>query len=172
MPRKIIQQADVVMVEALELYQAGELTTKEIAKLKNISTATLTNWAKKAGMPLRNRGRRRQERPTEQQLKIVELASVYRYDQVGERFGMHKQSVHRIVKRWKNWAQPQKAPFAPGDMLSWRGKRLTVLDANPHDGTLVDDNNKIYKNFSWNTGRMPKKIGVNSRYITPSARSS
>ncbi len=160
------------MREALTLYQQRDMTTEEIARLKDISTATLTVWAKKAGLPLRNRGRRRQERPTPMQLQIVKMASVYNYDEVGRKFGMHKQSIHRIVKRWRSWAEPRHAPFSPGDMLLWRGKKLTVVDANHHDGTLVDEHGKLYKNFSWNGGRIPKKIGVNPRYVLANANAA
>lgn len=152
------------MAEALIDYQNTALTVEAIAVKHGVSSATLTVWAKKAGLPLRMRGRKAQERPTPRQLEIIKLASVYRYDQVGERFGMKKQSIHRIVKRWRNWAQPKSAPFTPGDLIVWRGKKFTVLEANHQDGTLMDEHEKIYKNFTWNGGKMPKKIGVNPRY--------
>jgi hypothetical protein len=164
MPKRIIQQSDTVMAQALTDYQNRDLTTEAIALKHGISTATLTVWAKKAGMELRNRGRKPQSRPTPRQLEIIKLASVYKYDQVGARFGMHKQSIHRIVKRWREWAQPRRAPFDPGDLIVWRGKKFTVLEANHQDGTLMDEHEKIYKNFSWNGGRMPKKVGTNPRY--------
>ena len=154
------------MALALADYQKREMTTVEIGALHGISTATLTVWAKKAGIALRNRGRKKQELPTPRQMEIIKLASVYKYDQVGARFGMHKQSVHRIVKRWRNFSSPRKAPFEPGDMLLWRGKKFTVIDANHQDGTLIDERGKTYKNFTWNGGRIPKKIGVNPRCIT------
>jgi transposase len=170
MPKRIIQQSDTVMALALADYTQGDMTVQDIAKKHTISTATLTVWAKKAGLTLRQRGRRRQVMPTERQLEIIKLASVYRYDQVGARWGMHKQSVHRIVKRWRNWAQPKKSPFSPGDMLVWRGKKFTVIDANQHDGTLLDEKNVIWKNFAWNGGRVPKKIGVNPRYVLTDAQ--
>lgn len=169
MPKHIIQQRDTVMQQALLDYQRKDMTTDEIATARGISTATLTVWAKQAGLPLRNRGRRRQDKPTPLQLQIVKLASVYKYDQVGKKFGMHKQSIHRIVKRWRSWAEPRHAPFLPGDMLAWRGKKLTVVDANHHDGTLVDERGKIYKNFSWSGGRVPRKIGTNPRYVVADA---
>lgn len=173
MSKRVIEQSDEKMVEALDKYKNHpEITTETIAKDSGISTATLTVWAKRAGIPLRKRGRRRQDRPTAKQLEIVKLASVYRYDQVGKRFKMHKQSVHRIVKRWRPWAEPRKAPFSPGDMLLWRGKKLTVIQANQHDGTLIDEKNRIYNNFSWNTGRIPTKIGVNPRYVVPQAHAA
>jgi len=166
MPKRIIQRSDTVMAEALTDYKDRSVTTAVIAKKHRISTATLTVWAKKAGLDLRRRGRKRQEKPTPRQMEIIKLASVYKYDEVGERMGMAKQSVHRIVKRWRNWAQPYKAPFDPGDLLLWRGKRMIVLEANRTDGTLMEERNgKLYKNFVWTGGRMPKKIGINPRYI-------
>jgi len=157
------------MAAALIDYQKRDMTTEEIAVLHGVSTATLTVWAKKAEIPLRNRGRKRQDLPTVRQKEIIKLASVYTYEQVGAKYNMHKQSIHRIVKRWRGWSSPRKPPFEPGDMLLWRGKRFTVVEANQQDGTLVDDKGKTYKNFSWNGGRIPKKVGVNEHYIVPSA---
>ena len=156
------------MAQALTDYQKGKMIVEEIAAKHGISTATITVWAKKAGLPLRKRGRRRQEMPTERQLNIINLASVYRYDQVGAKLGLHRQSVHRIVKRWRNWASPSKAPFAPGDMLIWCGKELTVVDANWQDGTLIDDRGKIFMHFPWYGGQIPEKIGINPKYVVPS----
>lgn len=154
------------MAAALIDYEARVLTTEDIAAKHGVSTATLTVWAKKSGYTLRKRGRKKQEKPTARQLRIVKMANLYTYDQVGAEFGMLKQSVHRIVKRWRNWsAEDQKAPFDPGDMILWRNKKFTVVDATKHEGTLVDSNGKLYKNFAWNGGRIPKKIGVNKRYV-------
>ena len=169
MPKRIIQQSDLVMAAALADYQKPDLTTTEIALKHGISGATLTVWAKKAGLPLRQRGRKCQKVPTERQMKVIRLASVYKYEQVGQRMGMYKQSVHRIVKRWRNWMQPRSAPFAPGDLLLWRGKKFTVIEATHTDGTLQDEHGKLYRNFVWSGGRMPKKIGENPRLARPTA---
>ncbi len=155
------------MIQALDEYENRKVTTQVIADKYGISTATLTVWAKKAGMKLRQRGRKKQDKPTPRQMEIIRLASVYRYEQVGERFGMKKQSIHRIVKRWRSWSGTltRKAPFDPGDLLLWRGKRLIVIDANHTDGTLREEKTgKTIVNFPWNGGRMPKKIGINPRY--------
>lgn len=154
------------MAAALIDYQNPDMTSEEVAVKHNVSAATLTVWAKKAGLALRSRGRKAQDRPSPRQLEIIKLASVYTYEQVGERFGMAKQSIHRIVKRWRNWMSPIKPPFDRGDMLLWRGKKFTVLEANNEEGTLVDERGKVFKNFAWNGGRIPKKIGVNPRYVS------
>jgi hypothetical protein len=151
------------MAAAMADYQKPDLTTEEIALKHGISSATLTVWAKKVGVPLRRRGRRKYEMPTPRQREILRLASVYRYDEVGKRFGVSKQCIHQTVQRWREWVQPRKPPFEKGDRLLWRGKKFTVLEANLTDGTLVDDGGKVYKNFVWGGGRMPKRIGTVNR---------
>lgn len=148
------------MAAALADYVNQDQTTRAVAARHGISTSTLTVWAKKAGIPLRNRGRRKRVQPTPRQLEILEQARMYKYHQVGNRFGLHKQSVHRLVKRWKDWVLPKMAPFSPGDMIRWRGKNFTVLDATSTEATLVDEGGMIYKNFTWSSGTVPKKIGT------------
>ena len=103
MPRKSIPQINTVRTAILTDYPKRELTTAEIATKHGVSSATVTSWAKKAGLPLRNRGRKLQKEPSPRQLAMIELSSTYTYEQVAARFGLHKQSVHRTVKRWRGW---------------------------------------------------------------------
>jgi hypothetical protein len=172
MLKRIVPRSDVLVAQVLAEYRKRELTTEEIAAKHRISTATLTVWAKKAGLPLRKRGRRARTEPTPRQREIIMLASVCKYDVVGAQFGMCKQSVYRLVKRWGHWRQTSKPQFDPGDVLLWRGKRLTVLDANDQEGTLVDELGRIYRRFTWSFGRIPQKIGVNPKYVVPSPAAS
>lgn len=174
MPKKVLKTLKIDPVveaskvdAALEDYKNRDMTVVEIARKYSVCPATLTVWAKKADIPLRLRGRRKHEQPTARQMEIIKMASRLQLDEVGAHFGMHRQSVHRIVKRWRNWAQPSKPPFDPGDRLVWRGKHFTVIDSNRTDGTLVDERGTVYKNFAWNGGRVPRKIGVNPEYVKP-----
>ena len=168
MPKKIAKRtpnkSDDVRAKAVLDYQNNALTTTEIATKHDVSPATITVWAKQAGLKLRPRGRWEQDVPTARQAEILKMVAVYTYEQVGRHFGMHKQSIHRIVKRWKTRQEPRSAPFQPGDEFTWRGKTLTVVDATPDSGTVIDKNGKLYKNFTWSTGRIPKKTGVNPAY--------
>ena len=160
------------MAQTLTDYQEGKMTVEEIAANHGISTATITIWAKKAGLTLRQRGRRTQREPTPRQMEIVKLASVYTQADVGARFGMHKQSVNRIVKRWGRriaGALPRKPPFDPGDIIRWRGKLFTVLDANHLDGVVCDEQGRFRRNFKWRVWPVPLKIGFNPRYVVLSA---
>ena len=60
-------------------------------------------------MCLRGRGRWPQKVPTDRHVRIIQLAEIFTYRQVGERMGLHKQAVHRIVKRWKERQQQSRA---------------------------------------------------------------
>ena len=155
--------------EALADYKANILTSEQIALKHKICPATLTVWAKKAGFVLRTRGRRTLTEPTPRHLKILELAPHLRYEQIGQQLGLHKQEICRIVKRWRNWTKPSGPPFKPGDVIPWRGKRLTVLAAGPVEGTLEDEEGAIYKHFSWAGPTVLKKIGENPKRLLPAA---
>ena len=81
--------------------------TSEIAYRHGISASTLTARAKKAGLPLRKRGRWRLTEPTAIQKKILRLARTQTYAEVGFRFGMSKQRVSQLVRRWSGWTAPK-----------------------------------------------------------------
>ena len=98
--------------QVLAEYQAREKTTDEIATAHNVCPATLTVWAKKAGVPLRGRGRRRSNEPSPRNRLILALAKTLTYEQIGSRFGISKQGVWRIVKRWK----PVRCPLTDADL--------------------------------------------------------
>jgi hypothetical protein len=159
----------MVAAQVLAEYKMRNLTTGEIAANHGISPATVTVWIKKAGLPLRQPGRRAQTEPTPRQREIIALASTCYYDAVGAKFGLHKQAVHRLVKRWRNWRQTSRPSFAPGDVLLWCGKRFTVMTANDQDGTLMDEHGRIYRHFIWHAAFVPEKIGVNPAYVMPPA---
>ena len=81
--------------------------TKEIAKRHGISASTLTARAKKAGLPLRKRGRWQLPEPTAKQQQILRMVRTQTYAEVGSRFGMSKQRVSQVVRRWSGWTKPK-----------------------------------------------------------------
>lgn len=81
-------------------------TTKEIARRHGISASALTARAKKAGLPLRKRGRWQLLEPTAKQKEILRLARTQTYAEVGSRFGLSKQRVSQLVRRWSDWKGP------------------------------------------------------------------
>jgi predicted DNA-binding protein (UPF0251 family) len=151
---------DSLMAAALADYKKGALTTKDIAAHYGISQSTLTVWATNAGFKLRSRGRRKLMEPTTRQREILRLAEVHTYEQVGQRFDMKKQAIHRIVRQWRTWMKPKRPPFVVGDIIQWQGQRLTVLSAGLQSGTLRNAKGKIFMNFPWNhRGKLPTKVG-------------
>lgn len=157
--------------DALQKYVEGKLYTKDIAKHVGVSPSTVTAWAITAGVKLRSRGRHKQEEPTVRQRKIIELAQVLKYDEVGSRFGISKQAVHRITVRWKAFVKPKRAPFVPGDVINWQGKKFTVYMANIDGGTLVDSKGKLVRCVVWNNGgHTPKKVGFDERYAAKAGK--
>jgi len=163
------EHSEDMIAAALQDYRNPALTTSEVAEKYDISPSTLTVWARKRGVPLRTRGRWPQTAPTTQQMAIVKLAQRLTCEQVGARMGMHKQSVHRILKRWRSFGK-STPPFEPGDVVLWRNKRFTVMEAGPLAGTLRDKYGKLYKNFVWNGGFMPRKVGVDRTFGKTAAR--
>jgi hypothetical protein len=160
---------DAVMAKALHDYVNTGLSLQEIATTANRCPATVTVWAKKAGIKLRGRGRNLLEEPTAFHKKIIDLESILTYEEVGRRMGITKQEVARIIKRWHNWKKPHRPPFEPGDVILWRKEKLTVMDAGIQTGTVVDSRGKIFRCFTWNTGgKLPKKVGVNKKYVVHS----
>jgi DNA modification methylase/transposase-like protein len=126
MTKRIIHHKSAVVAQALADYQKHEMTTGQIAAKHGVSTASLTVWAKKAKMPLRGRGRLRQEYPSTRQLEIIKLAGKQKYREVGAALGRHKQSIHRTVKHWDDLFAPQ---IKCGDCLHvMRGLSRATVD--------------------------------------------
>jgi len=81
-------------------YQTCENTIPQLAKKHHISRYTIMAWRRKAALLRRTRGQRRQAQPSPRTRRIADLAKIYKYEVVGEMFGITKQAVCRIVKRW------------------------------------------------------------------------
>jgi len=120
--------------QVLADYQANQKTTNEIAHEYHISTATITVWAKKAGLPLRRRGRRQMNETTPRNKLMLELAKTLTYEATGRKFGISRQAVWRIVKRWKPVVCPLTDDDITGDI-----ERLIMKTVKPY----VDQSNPM-----------------------------
>jgi len=97
-------------MKAMKMYLESNATSKQIAKRFRVSPSTLTVWAKNLGVALRTRGRRRREEPTSLQEQILRQAWHHTYETVARRHGMKKQSIGRLVKHWRAWAEHKFGP--------------------------------------------------------------
>jgi transposase len=157
--------SDKDMQIALAAYVRNDMTTKEIAKIARISPSTLTVWAVNAGLPLRSRGRRTQDEPSERSRRMLEMCQTSTDEAVGAHFGVCKQAVQQLRTRWANYHKPKKPPFEPGDVIRWKGRRWTVVAASMRTGTLVDSKGRMHFQWRWvQNGYVSKKIGRNPKY--------
>lgn len=162
---------DSTVAKALKYYQdRSDLSTKEIAEELDIALSTLASWVTRAGLTLRQRGRKKQVAPNARDRKILAMTDVLSLEETAKRMGMLvrnkegeligcKQAVHRIVKRWENWRTPSAPPYKVGDKIRWKRKTYTIVSAGPLAGTVKDANGRLIRNFGWNMdGEMAKKV--------------
>ena len=119
--------------QVLADYQASQKTTNEIAREHHVSLATITLWAKKAGLTLRRRGRRRMKQTPPRNKLILEYAAILTYEATGRIFGISRQGVWRIVKRWRPTVCPLTDDDLTGDIERMISKVVTpyVDQSNP-----------------------------------------
>jgi hypothetical protein len=154
------------VLAVLKAYREGEMYTREIARAFEVSTSTITGWAVKAGYKLRSRGLHKRIEPTVRQKKILEMVERnHSYKAIGKKFGMTKQAVHHVLRRWRRYRRPRRPPFGPGDVIQFQGRRYTVLAANLDNGTLLDEKGFKHRCFAWSRGgRTPRKVGFDARH--------
>ena len=92
------------------MYSDSTYTTSEIARRFGVCMASITNAAKRAGLPLRKRGRWPQAAPPLGVQEILLEAWTNTYDVAATHFGLTKQRVAKIVDRWRDWATSQFGP--------------------------------------------------------------
>jgi transposase-like protein len=82
--------------------QSGRVTNSELARRYGVTPATISQWAKSIGLSPRRRGRRPMERPNAKHCEIIELAGVWNGSAIARHFGVSRQRVHQILKRWSH----------------------------------------------------------------------
>jgi len=91
----------------LTLYRVSEQTTDELARCYGIHASLVTYLAKRAGIPLRGQGVRPRLAPSHKAQVLLLEAWTTTYAEAATRFGVSKQHVGHLVKRWKAWAIAQ-----------------------------------------------------------------
>lgn len=94
----------------LAMYSDPTYTSSEVARRFGVCEASVTNAAKRAGLPLRERGRWRQAAPPIAIQDILLEAWTTTYESAASRCGVTKQYVGKLVDRWRNWALSQFGP--------------------------------------------------------------
>src|SRR3974390_2538675 len=83
----------------VEEIQSRLFSNAELAQRHQVSRPTITYWTKKAGLPLKRRGRLCLAEPNEVQREIIELSKSLKGTQIAQRFNISKQRVRQVLKR-------------------------------------------------------------------------
>jgi hypothetical protein len=94
---------EIERMKALEEYRSSPETTTKIAARYGFSASTLTVIVRKAGIPLRSRGRKKATQPSAVQKKILQMTRHATYEATGKKFNRSKQRISKIVHRWPAW---------------------------------------------------------------------
>jgi hypothetical protein len=84
-------------------YRDDSLRVIDVAEKHRVGVDVVIAIARRAGVPVRRRGRRSAAHPSEFQLKILEAARSETLESVGQRFGRTRQRVAQICNRWSSW---------------------------------------------------------------------
>jgi transposase len=117
----------------LAMYRQGEKTIAEIAGCYAVHPSFVTYVAKRAGLPLRGRGRRPRVEPSPAVQEILLEAWITTYAEAAARFEMSKQRVGQLVKRWEAWTVAQLGPrkIKP-DEINEEQEQRPVDPVRPH----------------------------------------
>lgn len=81
-------------------YLEGKHTVAQIGRTHGVSAVTVCNWAIRAGVPRRRRGRRVMAEPSDRDREILEAVKTRTYKDVGQEHGLSRQRVEQILRRW------------------------------------------------------------------------
>jgi len=98
-----------IEINATELAQhaAGFVSTAELVTGHNVSPNATSNLARKQGFAPLTRGRKKLTKPTEQQIKILMAIRTEPLAAVGSRFGVSRQYVWSVARRWAHYPLPE-----------------------------------------------------------------
>lgn len=108
-PPSVLQIADLNLKCALIAYLTTPALACDIARQHGFSASVLSFWARKLGLPLRRRGRRRLAAPSLQHRRILTLVQHYGMAATARRIGRTRQYVQQIVARWAPGLRPVRA---------------------------------------------------------------
>ena len=89
--------------QILRDYQDPTITVHGIGQRHKVSLARITWLARRAGLPLRGRGRRPSAKPSARHLEILEAVRHATMAEVGHSYGCSKQRIFQVVDRWRDW---------------------------------------------------------------------
>lgn len=121
---------------ALRSYLKGDMLVRDIALRAGVSIATVSLWAKFAGILSRGRGRRELLVPNFKQSQILEALMSNTYASVGRKFGMTRAQAWAIANRWGRVEEIRLAHCAKRSALPIKTSHLQA-DRSTREHILV-----------------------------------
>jgi hypothetical protein len=90
-----------LVMSALVDMMCSDHTAKAIANRYSLKSSAFQYWARRIGLPMRQRGRRARPRPTAQHARILDLVREHGIAGTARQVGVSRQRVHQIVCRWE-----------------------------------------------------------------------
>ena len=91
--------------ELLYLYAQRDVPIRFIAEQCGVSLPLVCTTAKQAGVPMRGRGRTRLLEPSQKHHAMLAEAWNSSYHAAGLKFGVTRQAIWTLAKRWRTWAE-------------------------------------------------------------------
>jgi transposase len=115
---------------AMRLYVQGKMRVSDIAARFHVSPATISVRAKKLGLPPKQRGRWRNEKPSTRQQAILGQLKDLSGAEVARRNQVSRQRIHQIAKRWSPIVKPEHegvTEFSVNSPAVASGQRVHVI---------------------------------------------
>jgi transposase-like protein len=152
--------SDKVVAQALRDYAKNNESTAAIAHRVGVAKSTISTWASRARLSRRSPGRRSATEPGPIHKEILrKRADNITMEVIARQMGMTKQNVHRICKRWKDFAPPPTSPFKEGDKIKQGRDLYLVIKAGPFSGVVRSLRTGVLINaFRWNLTKNGKTL--------------
>ncbi len=120
--------------ELLYLYAQRDVPIRVIAEQCGVSLPLVCTTAKQAGVPMRGRGRTRLLEPSQKHHAMLPEAWNSSYHAAGLKFGVTRQAIWTLAKRWRTWAEnrlgQRQRGYAPRSTIA-SGGPATAIYAPP-----------------------------------------
>jgi hypothetical protein len=131
---QLLTPAEVEQI--LQDYRNDTMRVVDVSEKHQVEIGAVIGLARRAGIPVRRRGRKSSAYPSEFQQKILEAARNETLESVGRRFGRTRQRVAQICKCWSTWFPNGKRdlllskkalPAVPGRIRSPRREEIVCF---------------------------------------------
>ena len=149
MGRPIVETPPATREAAVADYAHG-VKLRVTAEKYGFTIATISIWARAAGLPRRPCGIQKTSTPSDRDRAIIRRAREVAINQVAKEYHMTRAGVWSIRNKWRlaKWVEP--LPWKVGDTVEWAGTPLKVLRIyDEKRGAVCTLRGKVIDPFRW-----------------------